>query len=526
MPGMNGEVTIRAADLSQVIQLPIDAIRPTNELAPVARMFGLSVDSITNQMRKDLLGTEGTTGVPGRYVVVALADGSLRDAAGQDRPDGPAGSAGHGRREGRRQGRDIGRDHHGEAGGPADAPARGQYPPPADATGIAADPGWSDRNTSRPTRGSEPAEAGGSEAERGTDAGRASGINQETVKANTGSLFAFSYLLATGTACVHPTPSIEGSAASPASAAALWSPSSSVVSAAARDARHSGPPRRRRSERRSAAKAHGSRRRRHRASQQPRDAQHVAPGARQRRSLRLEREPPLSEHHGRRDGEQLARARHDGPPVDDAIAGRPDAHAGVHGARLRRPLRDDRRRASNRRRRQPRAQLDGREHDSAGRGGGVQLPLGAGAARRREIVGRSRHGRARRGERAAPRRPGDDRRRVAGADGPVASRARPRDARGLGAGRARRARRRHGSPREHGIRDPRRAGDGFSFLCGAVGRFADRIGDSEPSGAGAGARRGGRGVVADQGGAIGVFARAVLFRDRRQQRVKRFRLRG
>ncbi len=76
MPGMNGEVTIRAADLSQVIQLPIDAIRPTNELAPVARMFGLSVDTITNQMRKDLLGTEGTTGVPGRYVVVALADGS------------------------------------------------------------------------------------------------------------------------------------------------------------------------------------------------------------------------------------------------------------------------------------------------------------------------------------------------------------------------------------------------------------------------------------------------------------------
>jgi HlyD family secretion protein len=76
MPGMNGEVTIRAADLSQVIQIPIDAIRPTNELAPVARMFGLSVDTITNQMRKDLLGTEGTTGVPGRYVVVALPDGS------------------------------------------------------------------------------------------------------------------------------------------------------------------------------------------------------------------------------------------------------------------------------------------------------------------------------------------------------------------------------------------------------------------------------------------------------------------
>lgn len=76
MPGMNGEVTIRAADLQNVIKIPIDAIRPTNELAPVARMFGLSVDTITSQMRKDLLGTEGTTGVPGRYVVVALADGT------------------------------------------------------------------------------------------------------------------------------------------------------------------------------------------------------------------------------------------------------------------------------------------------------------------------------------------------------------------------------------------------------------------------------------------------------------------
>jgi len=57
------------------------------------------------------------------------------------------------------------------------------------------------------------------------------------VKAATGSLFAFSYILATGTACAHPTPSIDGSAASPTSAAAVWSPSSSVVSAAARDAR-------------------------------------------------------------------------------------------------------------------------------------------------------------------------------------------------------------------------------------------------------------------------------------------------
>jgi hypothetical protein len=78
MPGMNGEVTIRAADLSNVVQVPIDAIRPTSELAPVARMFVIPVDSLTGQMRRDLVPSEGgsQTGTPGKYVVVALPDGS------------------------------------------------------------------------------------------------------------------------------------------------------------------------------------------------------------------------------------------------------------------------------------------------------------------------------------------------------------------------------------------------------------------------------------------------------------------
>jgi HlyD family secretion protein len=75
MPGMNGEVTIKAADLSGVLQVPIDAVRPTNELAPVARMFALSVDTLSGQLRRDLVGGEGTTGVPGRYAVVALPTG-------------------------------------------------------------------------------------------------------------------------------------------------------------------------------------------------------------------------------------------------------------------------------------------------------------------------------------------------------------------------------------------------------------------------------------------------------------------
>jgi HlyD family secretion protein len=75
MPGMNGEVTIKAADLAGVLQVPIDAVRPTNELAPVARMFSLPVDTLISQLRRDLVGGEGTTGVPGRYAIVALPAG-------------------------------------------------------------------------------------------------------------------------------------------------------------------------------------------------------------------------------------------------------------------------------------------------------------------------------------------------------------------------------------------------------------------------------------------------------------------
>jgi HlyD family secretion protein len=75
MPGMNGEVTIKAADLTAVLQVPIDAVRPTNELAPVARMFSVPVDTLIGQLRRDLVGGEGTTGVPGRYAIVALPTG-------------------------------------------------------------------------------------------------------------------------------------------------------------------------------------------------------------------------------------------------------------------------------------------------------------------------------------------------------------------------------------------------------------------------------------------------------------------
>jgi HlyD family secretion protein len=74
MPGMSGEVTIKAADLTNVVQVPIDAVRPTNELAPIARMFAVPVDSIIGQMRPDLVSSEGATTIPGRYVIVAKND--------------------------------------------------------------------------------------------------------------------------------------------------------------------------------------------------------------------------------------------------------------------------------------------------------------------------------------------------------------------------------------------------------------------------------------------------------------------
>src|SRR5689334_17482674 len=78
MPGMNGEVTIRAADLSNVVQVPIDASRPTGDVGPGARMCVGPLESVTGQRRCDLVPAEGgsQTGPPGKYLVAGLADGA------------------------------------------------------------------------------------------------------------------------------------------------------------------------------------------------------------------------------------------------------------------------------------------------------------------------------------------------------------------------------------------------------------------------------------------------------------------
>lgn len=73
MPGMNGEVTIMAAERRNVPRVPIDAVRKTTELAPAARLFGYTADSLGALLRPELVSnTVGST--PGQYVVVALAD--------------------------------------------------------------------------------------------------------------------------------------------------------------------------------------------------------------------------------------------------------------------------------------------------------------------------------------------------------------------------------------------------------------------------------------------------------------------
>jgi hypothetical protein len=58
------------------VQIPIDAVRETKELAPVSRMFGIPVDSIINQLRRDLVATEGAQATPAKYAVVALPNGT------------------------------------------------------------------------------------------------------------------------------------------------------------------------------------------------------------------------------------------------------------------------------------------------------------------------------------------------------------------------------------------------------------------------------------------------------------------
>ena len=77
MPGMNGEVTIIAARRSNVLAIPVDAVRPANELAAIARVFQRPADSLREAISPTLLPSPGTTSAvsSARFAVIALAGG-------------------------------------------------------------------------------------------------------------------------------------------------------------------------------------------------------------------------------------------------------------------------------------------------------------------------------------------------------------------------------------------------------------------------------------------------------------------
>jgi HlyD family secretion protein len=78
MPGMNGEVTIIAARRPNVLAIPVDAVRPANELVAIARVFQRPADSLREAISPALLPATGTAASSGgaRFVVVALPNGS------------------------------------------------------------------------------------------------------------------------------------------------------------------------------------------------------------------------------------------------------------------------------------------------------------------------------------------------------------------------------------------------------------------------------------------------------------------
>jgi HlyD family secretion protein len=78
MPGMNGEVTIVAARHPHTLAIPVDAVRPANELVSIARVFQRPADSLREAISPALLPAAGSaaTGSGARFAVVALPGGS------------------------------------------------------------------------------------------------------------------------------------------------------------------------------------------------------------------------------------------------------------------------------------------------------------------------------------------------------------------------------------------------------------------------------------------------------------------
>ena len=78
MPGMNGEVDIVAARRSNVVAVPMDAVRSSSELSAIARMFDVRADSLRELIDPALLPSASAEGDQGgaRFAVVALPNGT------------------------------------------------------------------------------------------------------------------------------------------------------------------------------------------------------------------------------------------------------------------------------------------------------------------------------------------------------------------------------------------------------------------------------------------------------------------
>lgn len=78
MPGMNGEVTIVASRKPNVLAIPVDAMRPSNELVAIARVFQRPADSLRESISPALLPASTTTASAGgaKFAVVATTGGA------------------------------------------------------------------------------------------------------------------------------------------------------------------------------------------------------------------------------------------------------------------------------------------------------------------------------------------------------------------------------------------------------------------------------------------------------------------
>jgi HlyD family secretion protein len=88
LPGMNGEVTIDIAHRSQVVAVPLDAVRSLRELPAVAATLGLDADTLRAQVQRQL--ATAATAAPAAAAAPATA---IRGDTARSRRRGAGGGA-------------------------------------------------------------------------------------------------------------------------------------------------------------------------------------------------------------------------------------------------------------------------------------------------------------------------------------------------------------------------------------------------------------------------------------------------